>query len=153
MVTLVEWETVEYHHTHKSADWYWAVGIVALTGAILSFMLGSFVFALFIIFGALALCIHAAKPPQTIRCEVASKGIVVHDTLFPYTTIDSFWVETIYNTSPKLIIKSKKFFMPFITIIISDIDPEHVRGTLLAYLKEEEHQEPFGQRVMEYLGF
>lgn len=152
MVTLLEWSTLEYHHTHKTPDWYWAVGIIAATGASLAFIFGNPVFAIFIILSAITLCIHVSKVPSEIQCAITNKGIVIHDTLFPYTSLDSFWVETLNTSIPKLILKSKKLLLPLVIVYIDEVDPEDVRKALLGYLKEEMHEEPFNQRIIEYLG-
>ena len=43
--------------------------------------------------------------------------------------------------------------MPYISIPISEVSPEDVRTVLLTYIAEQEHVEPFSQKLMEVLGF
>ncbi len=152
MITLIKWETREYHHSPKTHDWYWAVGIITVTLAVIAILLGNLIFALFIILSGVALCIHATIPSHITECQISNKGIMFKNVLFPYTTLDTFWVETL-QSYPKLLVKSKKFFMPHIVIPIETVDPDKVRALLLAYMKEEEEHESLGLRFMQYLGF
>ena len=43
--------------------------------------------------------------------------------------------------------------MPFIVILIEEVNPEDVRAILLKYIAEEEHHEPLTQKLLERLGF
>jgi hypothetical protein len=153
MKTLLQWTAPEHIHEHKSADWYWSVGIIAVTLAVLAILLGNIIFAIFIIISGIALAIHRMNPPQMIECSITTKGVIYKNVLLPYTTIKSFWVETIH-TEPKIFITSKKVLMPHISLYIaSDLDPEEVRRVLLVYVKEEEQGEPLSLRIMQRLGF
>lgn len=152
MTPHLEWTAPQYHHTHKTKDWYWAVGIISLTIALLAVIFNNVIFALFIIFGAFALCVHAAKPPKIINYEITNKGVIIDKILYPFTTLESFDIETESDTS-KIIVKSKKFLMPYITLPLHEDDAELARTVLSAYLKEEELKEPFSQKIMEQLGF
>lgn len=152
MTSHLEWSAPEYHHTTKTRDWYWAVGIISFTMAFLAIIFGNIIFAIFIILSAFTLCIHAVKPPETIKFELTNKGVVIKDRLYPYTTLESFWVE-LDEENPKILIKSKKLFVPFIIIPLHEDDAETAQEILRAYLKEEEHQEPLTQKIMEYFGF
>jgi hypothetical protein len=79
-------------------------------------------------------------------------GVLVGKILYPYSNLDSFWVET-RDIHPRLIIKSKKVFMPFISILLEDADPDQVHDHLIKYLKPEEHIEPLFEKILIYLGF
>jgi len=146
------WSAPEYHHTPKTREWYTAVFIITTTVAVLSVIFGNVIFAIFVLLSAFALCVHAAKPPEIITLELNSRGVLVKNILFPYKTLESFWVE-METDIPKILIKSKKLFMPYIILPIHEEDAEDAREILLAYLKEEEHVEPLSQKLMEKLGF
>ena len=84
--------------------------------------------------------------------EINEKGITVEKVQYPYTSLESFWVEENVGL-PKVLVKSKKVMMPYIILPIEGVEPSHIREYLAQYLPEEEHHEPLLQYVMEYLGF
>jgi hypothetical protein len=151
-MTYLTWEAHEHEYREKSSDWYWAVGIITLSIAAISIIFNDIIFAIFIIIGAFALCLASSKAPRILTYEITDRGIRVNDTLYLYQNLDSFWVE-VDEAEPKLLVKSKKFFMPYLIANLNDHEPDDVRTVLLGFLKEEEHTEPLGQKIMEYLGF
>lgn len=148
----LSWHTVEHHHTEKNTDWYWIVGIVSISIAIIAIIMNNIIFAILIIVSAFTLSLFASVKPKIMEVTLDRSGITMGQTRYPYANIQSFWVETREHT-PKLILKSKKVFMPFITAFIEDVDPDEVRHHLLQHLQEEEHVEPFLEKLMIYLGF
>jgi len=152
MKPLISWETLEHVHTEKNNDWYWAVGIITITAAALAFIFNNPIFGIFIVVAAFALIVHASKKPKHIRCEINDRGVVVDNVLYPFLTLESFWIDA-HERPAKVIIKSHKTFMPFITIFIDEVDPEEVRDILLNYISETQHTEPLSQMILERLGF
>lgn len=150
---LFSWETPEYSHTVKSADWYWAVGIIALAGAVTSVALGNVLFAIVIILGTISLLLYAGRKPAMILVEVTELGIRVGKYVYPYSEIGSFWM-AFYAKGTHLLFKPKKLIAPLVVLRISEeIDLEALREFLLTKNKEEELHEPIFHHVMEYLGF
>jgi hypothetical protein len=152
MKPLISWDAPEHHYTEKNNDWYWAVGIITLTAAALAFIFGNIIFGILIIVGVFALVVHAARKPDLIQIEVNDRGILVEDVLYPFLTIESFWIDA-HEHPPRLLLKSTKMFMPYIVIHIQGIDREKVREVLLTYVAETEHREPLTQKLLEKLGF
>lgn len=152
MEPLISWNAPEHYHTEKNNDWYWAVGIITLTASVLAFIFGNVVFGILIIVGVFALLIKSSRNPNVISYEINDRGIIIDKTLYPFITLESFWIDA-HEVPPKIIIKSLKTFMPYIIIYIEEVNPEDVRSILLKYIAEKEHTEPFLQKVMESLGF
>jgi hypothetical protein len=152
MEPIIEWNAPEHYYYKRSSDWYWAVGIIAATCAVLAFIFDDVIFGILIAVAALALCLHASIPPRMIRYQVNDRGIVVNDVLYPFLTLHSFWIEH-NHPEPKILIKSQKFFMPFISVPIDEVNPEEVRAILLRYIAETEHIEPLSLKLLEAMGF
>lgn len=153
MKPLLEWDAPEHHHTgEKDNDWYWAVGIITLTAAALAFILGNVIFGIMIIVGVFALLVHGAHPPRTVHIQINDRGIVVDKTLYPFLSLESFWIDA-HEEPRKILIKSHKVFMPYLSIHIQGVDPEDVRKLLLTYIAETEHHEPLSQKILERFGF
>ena len=149
---LVTWNAPTHLYVEKTSDWYWSVGIITLALAVVAFLFGQVITGIFIIVAASALVIHAAKPAGIARYEVNDRGLMVDNVLYPFLSLESFWIPH-DQFPPKLILKSHKLFMPLIVIYIDEIDPEEVREVMLKYIAETEHHEPFLKHVLERLGF
>jgi hypothetical protein len=53
----------------------------------------------------------------------------------------------------KLTLKSKRFFLPYTTILIDEVSPDEIREALLPHIEEVEHVEPLFEKILLYLGF
>jgi hypothetical protein len=147
------WDTLEHHHGEKSSDWYWIIGVIALSLAVLCIIFGNVLLGIFILLGAITAGIHAAHPPKLIHVELNPRGILVEKTLYRYDHLDSFWIEE-HKDPHNIILQSKKFLMPYIIVPINPhIHIDDVRAYLLLHLKEVEHHESLAHEFMEYLGF
>ncbi len=67
------WETHEYMFQEKTSDWYWGVGIVILSIAVITIIFGNLMFALLILLGGFALTLFASKRPEVVRFEISKK--------------------------------------------------------------------------------
>ncbi|MBI2096283.1 MAG: hypothetical protein HYT43_01455 [Candidatus Taylorbacteria bacterium] len=157
MDDYIEWRTAEHPHKERRSDWYLSVGIVALALAVTAMLLGNVLFAIFILAAGFALALHATRRPEAVNIFIDSGGVRINDTLYPYSSLKSFWVEeTAANPAgqPELLIRSEKLIMPLLVISIPKyVNSLYVRELLRLRLPEEELSEPLSQKVMEYLGF
>lgn len=145
------WSAPEYLEQNRSTDWYWGVGLVALIAAGAAVFFGNYLFAVLIAVGAFSLILFAQRKPEHIEYSITERGIRINSLLYPYNSLDSFWVDE-NEHDPKILLASKKFFLPYIIIPLYDHDPREVRDILLAYLPEVEHHEPLLQILAERLG-
>ena len=148
----ISWTAPEYIHSEKTSDWYWIVGIVTISIATIAIILGNTIFAILIIVSSFTLSLFASKKPRVVDIEINKTGITIANNHYPYTNLDSFWIET-REIFPKIILKSKKVFMPFIVVLIENVGQEKIHEVLLQYLPEEEHSEPFLEKLLIYFGF
>lgn len=151
--TPLEWEAHEYLHTEKGHDWYWALGLIAVAGAVASLLFSNVLFAVLILISAFVLAIFASRKPNAVRFAVTQRGVRIDDTLYPYQTLTSFSIDDSHPHTPKLILESKKIFVPKMTIPLEGVHPDEVHDFLVSVLPEGDHAEPLTHRVMEYLGF
>ncbi len=149
----IEWDAHEYEHKERSQDWFWAVGIISVSVAVASVIFGNIIFGILVIIGAFALSLFAARPPSTLHVVIDEKGVTRGRTRYPYSTLGSFWVDTDHSHK-KIILRSEKMFMPLIIVPLGDnANVEDLHEKLLTSLKEEFHDLPFVEKVLEYLGF
>jgi hypothetical protein len=91
--------------------------------------------------------------PRTIQISINQKGVTVDKEMYPFATLESFWVESRDENDLKILFKSKKLIMPLISIPLEELHHLDVREFLLQYLPEVEMHEPLAQKIMERLGF
>lgn len=151
----IVWEAMEYEHRDKTPDWYWAVGIIGVSAALISIILGNIIFAIVILVSIFALVVAARREPKLVRFELNTIGVKIDDSFTAYNDLKSFWVENNVHHDSKSILyfKSRRMTAPLLVIPIEEVDPEQVRIFLLELLIEEEHSESIVHRFMEYLGF
>src|SRR4051812_2277864 len=114
---IIEWEAPEHNLGKKSSDWFWAVGIITVSAVVTSIIFNNILFAGVILLGSVVLTMYATKEASIHHYELADRGIHVGDLFYPFSTLESYWIEE--NVSPiKLLIKSRKFFMPYLVIPI-----------------------------------
>ena len=143
----IKWQTEEYTYTKKGRDWFWVVGIITIAVAITAVVLGNGLFAVLVLLAGFTLSLQAVKKPRVIEFEITNKGVRTDKIVYPFSSLESFWVED------KIILKSKKFLMPYIIIPLGEIEPKIIRDTLYDFMEEEEQREPLAHQIMERFGF
>lgn len=153
MENKISWQALEYKKKEKTADWYWAVGIIAISISAISIFMHNVFFAVLVILAVGTLLIFSVRDPKTMKIELDNKGVRINSDLYPYVSLEAFWVDASQEKEEKIILKSKKMVMPLIIIPIEEYSHEDIRDFLLDKITEKEMQEPLSQKVMDKLGF
>ena len=150
----ISWQGYEYTHHEKSSDWFWVLGIVALSSAVTAIVFKNILFALFILIGAFTVALFATKTTRLIHFEINRRGVAIDNTLYPFNTLESFYIDEDEHGHNTLILKSQRVMMPYIIIPLDEsIKFENVRNILLTKIEEEELHEPISHRMLELFGF
>ena len=149
----ISWQAYEHKKKDRSVDWYWAVIIIALSIAAIAFIINNGFFALLIILGTMTLLFFSVKEPRLFDISLDSRGLIVGKDMYPFATLEEFWVDITDTDEPKILFKSKKTMMPLIVVPLEDHHHLDVRDFLLQYLEEKEMHEPLSQKIMDKLGF
>lgn len=150
----IAWKALEHDHKEKSSDWFWIVGIVAIAGAILSVYFENLLFGILILLAGFTAILQGHTKPRIMNIEITRKGVRIDDLIYPYSSLQSFWVID-EEINDRILIRSSKPLMPIIVLPFDStkVDPDEIRDYLLDYLDEEELDEPFFQKIMELFGF
>jgi len=154
----ISWTAPQYDHHEHTTDWYWAVGIVSVSFSIAFVIGGNILLAIIILLGMGTLLYYAKHEPKIVEYEFSKKGVRAGKTLYPWETLDSFWILEGHTThgkvcAPKLILISRKQFMPHIVMLLDESVISEVQQTLQHMLHEEPQMEPFYDRLMRLIGF
>ena len=152
------WSALEYEDKDRSQDWFWALGIIVVTGSIASMIFGNYFFSALLILSGLLLGFFAIKKPDTITYELNQKGLKILDRLYPYENIKSFWVQINsheeIDVKPILFLHTERVFMPILTIPIDENLAQDIHSLLLSQnINEIEMKEHPSDKIMEVLGF
>ena len=150
-VVEFHWEGKHINFGEKTADWYWAVGIVAGAGVIVAILFNNLLLALMIALGTAALIMVNIKEPRIHRFSITADGLFVDDQHFPYEKIHSFSVLEYIDPTlpPALSIKTHYLLAHHLLIPILDHDPEHLYTFLSNHLPDGGHQHHVFDRLLE----
>src|SRR3989338_3301138 len=150
--TVLRWNAYEHEHIPRESDWYWALGVVAVSAALTSILFHNVLFAILILIAAGILAMLANVPPDLVRFEISDRGIRAGDTLHRYEEILSFWVEEEHGDRPMLLVDTTKFMAPNLIIPLENIDPHVVRTYLRDHAEEVPMKEPLAHKILESFG-
>ena len=149
-LSKLEWKAYDKTPKENSPDWYWAIGIIAISIIITAIVLNNILFAVFVVISTIALFLRTLQKPKLISYELTNRGLWMNKEFQPFTSLESFFVE---EQEPTLLLKAKGLITPLLVIPLQPDDSLTVREFLQNYLPEEEMHEPLSKRIMEYLGF
>ena len=148
----ISWETAEHAYNEKTSDWYWIVGIVGLTIAILAWLFGNALLGGVMIVGTLTIMLHGAKRPRIIRVELNGNGVRIGSHFHPYNQLKAFSLDE--ESDPQvLVLDIKSPLLRDVHLFLHDISAENVRQFLLDHLDEKYHEPSFAEGLIHYLGF
>lgn len=147
------WEGREYQFEEKSADWYWALGIIATAGAIASILFGNIILALLVAAAAVTIALVAARSSKMHRFALFEDGLMVDEHFYPFDLMLHFSVLEYADETlpPSLSIKTKRFLSPHFLIPIIGHDPVEVYEYVLQHVPEGNHHESVVDRMVELL--
>ncbi len=148
----ISWDVITHVHKERTADWYWALGLIALVGAGISIWVGNLLFALIIIISAGSLGTLAARGPREHSVHIDQKGISIDGTLYAFRALKSFWVDK-NPDAPRLYLMTHGIMAPHITLPLGDVaQADQVRSYLRSQVTEEEQEPHFGEHILELIG-
>ncbi|MDO8552527.1 MAG: hypothetical protein Q7S01_03270 [bacterium] len=149
----LRWNAYEHEYIERGSDWFWALGIVAVSAALTSILFSNVLFAIVLIVAAFTIGLLARTPPRLIEFELSDRGIRVGGQLHRYDHIIAFWVEDEHeHIPPLLLIDTTKFLSPNLIIPLEDIDPQAVREFLQERAEERPMKEPVSHKILEFFG-
>ncbi|NBD74032.1 hypothetical protein GVX82_03250 [Patescibacteria group bacterium] len=150
----IEWEGYEHEHREKTPDWFWGLALVTLAVFVLAIFFNNVLFAILVLIAGFLMALFALREPQLTRFALTYRGLTINRTLYPFTTLESFWIDDMdENRDPLLLIKSKRPLTPLLVIPVHPEDVDDVHEFLLAHLPEVEDAEPIAHKLFDLVGF
>lgn len=149
----ISWEAFEHHHTNQKSDWFWILGIITVAVTIASILLGNVLFGILIAVGGAVAAILATREPKIITYAVTQRGLRIDDKLYPYTTLEAFYIDEDNQLGPQLLVKSEKMFMPLLILPLPEDAMEDIEDLIAQRLPEEHIEEPLAHKLLEFFQF
>ncbi len=148
---IFEWHAKEYAGSEKTAEWYWALVVVAIALFVACVLFNNILLGIVVIAATAAVAIQAARKPRIHRFSVTEHGIIIDSRLYPYDRMLHFSVlEYIDETiSPALSIKTRHILSPHLMIPIVGYDPVDVYHYIAMHLPEGNHHESVIDHLIE----
>ncbi len=152
---LFSWTGKEYEHRPKTADWYWALGIIAISLSVAAVLFDNYLLAIVIVLAAGALMVHAHKEPPLHTFNITEQGLFIGDEFHPYEKMISFslWEGDDDVSSSLLSIKTASLLSPHLVIPISGVSPQAIQSVFATHVNEEDHPPTLVDIVAGWLGF
>lgn len=149
---ILRWSAYEHEHIERGSDWFWALGVIAVSAALTSILFGNILFAFVIVIAATTIGLLARKPPELHEFELSEKGIRIGQTMHPFETVISFWVDEELE-QPLLLVDTTTFMSPNLIIPIGEMHPDDIRNALRQHAAEVPMKEPLAHKILEFFGF
>ena len=150
----IVWHVLTHEHKEHSADWFWTLGVGTVVAAILCVYFGNILLALILIIGAASIITLKIRGPREHQVRVDARGMTLDGTVYPWLSINSFWVNTDeMRGGPCIYLTTKSLLNPRITIPLDN--QEHaaeVRTFCKQHAAELEQWPHFGEHIAELLG-
>ncbi|MDO4986969.1 MAG: hypothetical protein Q4E46_01460 [Candidatus Saccharibacteria bacterium] len=109
MAETIKWEAEEYVQHEKHGGWYAWLAIVAIIGAVITFLVGLWSFSLLIIVSAVALVVYSIRPPRTLKYKLTSKGLSEGTKLYAFNDFRAFSIRQTGEHFAIVLIPRKRF--------------------------------------------
>ncbi len=152
-VKSIEWEAPAHYFLEKKADWFWALGILTLAGTVAAIFVGNILFGILVLLSGAIMGIMANREPEIIPFALTTRGVHIDEVLYPYTTLESYYIETENPQGPLLFLKSERTFMHLIVIPLPEDYVDEIEAIIERRLRQEHLEEPLGHKILELLGF
>ena len=151
--SILEWNVVETPPAQKSVDWFWAVGIILLSLAVIAIVFGNPLFGVFLVVVLFVLFALTHKHPRTIRYVLTKDGLYELEQLYQFSKIKSFYIDESMYHVPTLVIEVERWLLPILGIPLQkEIAPQDVRMYMRPHIMEKPIKEPLFHHLFEMFG-
>lgn len=149
----ISWQANDRLEKERKVDWYWAVILIAIAGAVLCFLFGNFLLGVFIILATILIFFFASQKPKEREYVLDEKGLHFSGHTIPLEKIKAFWLEETENHN-KLFIETDDAVTPITSFLYDKLETgDAIYEFLIQTIEEKPMVEPISQQIFEKLGF
>ena len=133
------WQIEEPDHLPKNAEWFWALGILALALIVFSILLKNYFLIIIIALAGFILYARKNKRRDLIDFRLDNQGLRIDRKFYSYENFESFWI----FQGNEIAFRNKKRLMPLLIVPFNGDDESAIKKILFNYLPESEEEESF----------
>lgn len=148
----ISWEAPSFYYNPQKR--YLSLLIAALLAgavALLMFRRDALT-SVFLMLSSLVLLLYSNQKPTTSKITVNQAGVLVDDMMYYYKDLKSFWIEYNPGGPKELSIESKKWYLPYVKVLLNEQNPLELRSLMVSFLPEKEHENSLADHVGRRLG-
>ena len=149
-VRAILFEAYEHNYPPKKSDWFWILGILTLSVAVASILLGNALFGILIFIAGMVTAMLATYQPRVVSYAITQRGIRIDNTLYPYTTLSRFCIDEDASFGPELLVQSEKLFMPLLIIPLPPDAQDAIEEIIAQRIPEGHLEKPFAHHILEF---
>lgn len=147
------WSAFEHAHVPKEQDWFWALGIITVAAACVSFFFANYLFGIFILLAGGTVGLLAQRENPIVSFEINTDGVRVGEYMYPYNLFRQFSISERTLNTPLLVFDTLRFLNPHLYIPLDEsIDQDELREFLKKSVQEVERGVPLSHTIVELFG-
>ena len=149
----LSWTSSEFVAHHKPTSWYITLGIVAILGALLVYVISKDFVAVAVILMSAGLFGYAAsQTPRELEYTLSSRGIAVGPKFYPYSKFRSFSVSDDANFTSLDFMPLRRFDMP-LTVYYDQQYENDILEQLTQHIPMDQHKHAMIDSLMHRIRF
>lgn len=150
---VFHWSAPTHVETPRSVDWYWALGLIAACGVVISIWLGDTLFAAIITIAALIIGVVTARGPREHDVSITEEAVIIDHDVYPFETVRSFWVDADGLSEPRLYLSTAALLHPHLIVLLPSAEYAKSIYTFLSERVPEEERHSAGTIIARVLGW
>ncbi|GEM_PF-2427631 len=148
----ISWQIEEPDHLPKNAEWFWALGILALALIVFSILLKNYLLIIIVALASLVIYVRKNKRRELIDFRLDNDGLHIDRKFYSYENFESFFIfpahidlesGTTTLGEREVAFRFKKSLIPLLIVPFHNNDETSVRKIINKYLEENEEKESF----------
>ena len=150
---IIHWSALEYDHKEKSVDWFWAIGLSAIAGAVIAILYQNYFFGVFLILAGICMGMFGARKPVMVEVGIFPEGIMIDQRKYEWAKLHGFNITGV-GESLHLILHTERPMAPIVSIPMQFGDVDKVRDELNNHMEENPALHDGGiQKLMDRIGY
>ena len=108
--------------------------------------------AAFLLLASLVLVLYSNKKPEITEIVISQNGVAVGNKIYYYKDLKSFWIHYNPGEAKELSLELRKWYFPYLRILIENENPLTLRSFLIKFLPEKEHENSLVDIISRKLG-
>jgi len=127
------------------------VGLAVFAALVWNFQ-NNIIFACFLLLAALVMALLPRHTDKPVAVEIRAEGIAINDSLHSFRDLHSFWIDYTPAGIKELSLQTAHWYVPYMKVPLGDQNPNEVRGFLLDFIPEKEHEVSMVEAIARLIG-